>query len=314
MGDYRFVDFPSNLSLDMHASAGARMRLGMKTRQFKQVANQPKDRYFELLAEGLEAIAINCRSLDASATSLFEDRRWQAAELLHRLAEEEAGKFLVLLDAVRLGRADQPRQARQLNRAGEHLAKGLYAVAAGIRPDRYAELLAFLESRRQDLYLDGPNDADWIFRNEVLHGREELLYVDLVDAEGELIWFSPSRFDTVGVSGTPSAVSLVLALAASHLHLPPGLRIVESVWAGFVPNPSTRYQILAERIDETVEQLVANDLLTADFSSVHHRIVRESWPFPLHHADLAPIPVDESELRQQREAVLRSAMGLDLEP
>ena len=59
---------------------------------------------------------------------------------------------------------------------------------------------------------------------------------------------------------------------------------------------------------------MANDLLTADFSSVHHRIVRESWPFPLHHADLAPIPVDESELRQQREAVLRSAMGLDLEP
>jgi hypothetical protein len=88
------------------------------------------------------------------------------------IAEEEAGKFLILLDAVRCGRKRQKVFAEQLERSHDRLAKGLYVATVSIRPAISAELLSYLEGLRVQLYLDGPNDVDWIFRNEVLSGRE----------------------------------------------------------------------------------------------------------------------------------------------
>ena len=86
---------------------------------------------------------------------------------------EVAGKFLIFVDAARLGRPSQRKLRDQLKRAGDHLAKGLYAKATEIRPADFKELLGFLEPERATLYLDGPNDVDSIFRNEILSSRGE---------------------------------------------------------------------------------------------------------------------------------------------
>ena len=49
---------------------------------------------------------------------------------------------------------------------------------------------------RREFYLDGPNDVDWIFRNQILDSRESRLYVDLIaDEEGRLTWTSPADRD-----------------------------------------------------------------------------------------------------------------------
>jgi hypothetical protein len=52
--------------------------------------------------------------------------------------------------------------------------------ACGMRPGTLAELQEYVDNHREEFYLDGPNDVDWIFRNEVLEGREGALYVDYV--------------------------------------------------------------------------------------------------------------------------------------
>lgn len=45
-----------------------------------------------------------------------------------------------------------------------------------------------MERHRQQFFLDGPNDIDFIFSNDLIRDREAALYVDLIDNEGTLGW------------------------------------------------------------------------------------------------------------------------------
>ena len=83
---------------------------------------------------------------------------------------EEAAKYHILLDAVRTDRR-ATAFSTQLSRFNDHLAKGLYAGYQSTAPASYGESLAFLERERRELYLDGFNDVDWIFGNDILRER-----------------------------------------------------------------------------------------------------------------------------------------------
>ncbi|MCA1706937.1 MAG: hypothetical protein LC808_28205 [Actinobacteria bacterium] len=252
---------------------------------------------FAHLAEGLSLIAERVRSLDEAAAAL----KGRSSALLAMVASEEAGKFLVLLDAVRVPRNRQAVRRDQLKRASDHLAKHLYARAAEIRSTSFKDLLSHLEYYRQAYYLDGTNDYDWIFRNDIDQEREGLLYVDLLEVDGRLQWWAPTGRDLWGSGWGPSSGGrLVDTLAKSEATTPDGLAVMATCWRDFELGPETPYSVLADRIRGFLAALHDKGL-SASLTPMEKRLLVDSWPFPLYDADLRLIERTVDDMRQERE-------------
>lgn len=165
----------------------------MRPRAMAKLAACPVTVLVETLSEGLALIAEHVAALESA---IAQPSVRQASAATRVVSEEEAGKYLVLLDVVRCARASGHTKSKQLKRANNHLAKGIYARAAEIRPATFGELLDYVETLRRSDYLDGPNDVDWIFRNEIEARREEQLYVDFVETDDGDVWQSPRTWTT----------------------------------------------------------------------------------------------------------------------
>ena len=61
-------------------------------------------------------------------------------------------------------------------------------------------------------YLAGPNDVDWIFRNQLLSSREDGLYVDYVRYEDGAAWSTPAGRDVLGSVPDTAVQRLVIVL------------------------------------------------------------------------------------------------------
>ncbi len=253
-----------------------------------------------MLAEGLAAIAEHCRALEIAAERSHEAKQYRAAAILRSVAFEEAGKFLVLLDAVRLGRGDTKLLVEQLKRASDHLSKGLYASTIDCRPADLKELRSFHEFDRRTLYLDGPNDVDFIFRNSILAQREEAIYVDLVAVEWSLNLFSPARADERNVGFTRACVFLVTSFEDIGVCHRDALGVIGRVWSGFVPEDSTRWPQIRELNEATLERLNTKGLVNSRANERSLQFFADWWTFSLHHEDLSPIEVKEADLVEAR--------------
>ena len=271
----------------------------MEVRQFHKLANRP-DEILPLLAQGLAAIAEHCRALETAAEHSYEAKQYRAAAILRSVAFEEAGKFLILLDAVRLGRADKELLVKQLRRAADHPSKGLYASAIDCRPADLKRLRSILEIERKTFYLDGPNDVDFIFRNSILAEREEAIYVDLVEDEKSLIWHSPARNDEHSVGFTRACVFLVTALEDLGVCDHNALDVIAQIWNGFVPDETTSWTIIREMNDETFQALNSKGLVNPNVNDRSLHFFPDWWTFPLHHEDLSAIKVKKADLVVRR--------------
>lgn len=159
-----------------------------------QLSSQPLHTFTEVLSEGMALIAEHVSTLASGASLLAAMSSPRGAEVLRVVAEEEAAKYLILLDATRFDYKEQGDRSRQLKRFSDHLPKGIYVRSYRGSPATYGEIVRYADRLRDDLYLDGPNDIDWIFRNEILAERDERLYVDFVDSdEGGVLDTSPFR-------------------------------------------------------------------------------------------------------------------------
>jgi hypothetical protein len=78
-------------------------------------------------------------------------------------------------------------------------------------------LVRYVDLLRRNYYLDGPNDVDWLFRNEIMAEREERLYVDYVETDDGDMWISPRRYDGIGPRYASGAVELVGALSRAGM-------------------------------------------------------------------------------------------------
>jgi AbiV family abortive infection protein len=150
----------------------------------------------------MRAVLANARSLVEDAEVLAEAGRQLSAALLLTVAEVEAARYHVLLDAVRCERRG-PNVARQLKRFNDHLAKGLYARYVMIVPASFGEALEFLERERRMLYLDGPNDVDRIFGNSILQDRNKLSMSTMSNQLGSICGLS-QRSQSVRIRGFSS--------------------------------------------------------------------------------------------------------------
>jgi AbiV family abortive infection protein len=274
----------------------------MKPRNLAAILNVPKAKRLELIAEGLGLLAEHISTLREDLIHLQEAGRGRGAAVIDGLASEEAAKMLILFDVVRMGWADADAVREQSKRFYSHLARGIYARAIAGRPADLAEVRRYTKSLRRTLYLDGPNDVDWIFRNSVEAEREEGLYVDYVTSEDVSAWITPATVGDQMLSHLPSMViDLALALHRFGCTSERGLEIITKEWDGVSLADDTHW-VEVERLNRSIlGQLDTAGLCSPDITQQDVRLAVEQWIFPLGDVDFSPIKVTKTELVAERE-------------
>ena len=103
-------------------------------------------------------------------------------------------------------------------------ATPLYVEVADLRTATLSAVERYLAEARRSHYLDGPNDADWIFRNQALADREDVMYVDYQETDEGFRWHRPSVSQFGSGHYVPQVFQLVAAMRAAGLCHPPGWR------------------------------------------------------------------------------------------
>jgi AbiV family abortive infection protein len=275
----------------------------MRPRATRDLAQLADSAFCAEVAEGLALVIANARRLYASAVVLARAKHFHGARVLQALSEEEAAKHLILLDAVRCPRQPPARLSAQLARFNDHLAKGLYARACLLRPSTLAQLQEYLDHYREDLYLDGPNDVDWIFRNDILQHREEALYVDYVAHDDGHAWFHPGIYDNEPLGLFTDTAPWTLQ-TAGRLHdvgvaSPEALAVVAAVWRPVPMAPELQWTEIRRLNHRTLESLDQKGLLQERPDSDYKHII-DRWQFPLFTLDLNLLRVDVGALRERQ--------------
>ncbi len=275
----------------------------MRPRAIKDLAQLTDSMFHAEAAEGLGLVISNARRLYASATALAETKHFHGSRVLQALSEEEASKYLVLLDAVRCPRQPPVRFTAQLARFNDHLAKGLYARAYWLRPESLAQLQEYLDPYRADFYLDGPNDVDWIFRNEIIYDREAALYVDYVAQDNGHTWLHPGIYDDASFGAFVHTEPMVLRIASRlydvGVSTPDALAVIAKVWRPLDTVQELRWPAIQQQNSLTLECLDQKHLLQECPATEYQEIVNR-WQFPLYPLDLSPLRVDVESLREKQ--------------
>ena len=112
----------------------------MKHRAIKNLIQLNSKDFTKEVSVGLEIIYESCLALHKSSLTLKKNKEYRGARIIESLANEEAAKFLILIDAIRCPNKEQKILSRQLEKFNEHLAKGIYAKMCSWRPDKYSSL------------------------------------------------------------------------------------------------------------------------------------------------------------------------------
>ena len=272
-------------------------------RAIKDLCQLSDAQLFEEVEKGIALILENVERLDAAARKLSDENDYHPAKILGGFAKEEAAKVIILLDVVRCPSNRCEEKARTLGYFYDHLAKGIYARACGLHCP-FGELKQYIDSEREDCYLDGPNDVDWIFSNDITREREDDLYVGYVcddtqeAGKGEWYWKWP-WVERISDYSTPTIVLLANALHGVGATTAEGLAIIAEIWRPFEPVPATTTQELSELNNRMLETLSDSELIVTDD---HEKLCEyESWMFPLWPLDLRAKRIKKAGLRRSRE-------------
>lgn len=273
----------------------------MQPRALKRLMQLPREKRLGTLAEGLGLLAEQVEALNGGLDALAEAESWRGLEILSAQADEEAAKALILLDCLRMDQRDEAALARQLGRFYNHLARCIYVEMAHMSPADFAEVRMLVDTMRPSHYLDGPNDVDWIFRNQLLAQREESLYVDYIHQEEGDRWITPAVNDAFMYPRPMAPVRrLVGALHRLGATSEAGLSIVAERWAPVTLEERTHWQEAAAVNRAVVEELTRQGIASAESTPEDASFTIEHWPFPMGELDLSMIPIETSELETKR--------------
>lgn len=279
----------------------------MEARQLVRIMRIPIAQRADVLAEGLTVLVEHVDTLTTDLAMLQKAGRARSGAAIGIQAEEEAAKALILLDLVRMGWGSQSACNRQIERFYDHLARGIYAETVEMRPASFGELRQLVDLFRRSRYLDGPNDVDWVFRNQIRSRREESLYVDYLGTDEGDRWVTPASRDSYGTSWRPAAPRLVLALARTGVMTSAGLDIVRMCWRGKSLDDETHWAVASAINAEVCAQLDGIGLSSAASDADRHRLLDE-WTFPMGGLEMAEVKVSDAELTDQRDAWLAAQL------
>ena len=278
------------------------------TKAVADLSQFPEDRVFDELSDGIRHIVANATDLNEAARKLSRSEHDRVSNILRGMAEEEAAKVLILIDAIR---CPSKNRKSTLNWFNNHLAKRIYATISSY-PNifTFEELRKFINLQRQRQFLDGPNDVDWIVRNEILWEREQKIYVDFIRDTTELpsqyFWSVPVESSRSAYKyESPNTLTLVRALADAGASSPDGLAIIADVWRDFAPTTGTDRTDVQNLIERMLNDLIRRGIATGDQTSMN--FIYSHWSFPLWPLDLSLDSdcASVDELRKGREKFIR---------
>jgi hypothetical protein len=254
----------------------------------------------DTIAEGLGLLAEHVATLREDVIHLGEADRPRGRAVLAAQSEEEAAKALILLDLVRMDWRDHKAVSRQIGRFYNHLARCIYVDAVQMRPADFREVRERVDWLRRSHYLDGPNDVDWIFRNQLIAEREDSLYVDYVHEEESDRWTTPARKEGVDFGVDTGVQDLVGALHRMGCTSRTGLEIVAAAWTQQPIDDDTHWQDVVPVNRSIVEELAERGHALTDATADDARHVIGRWHFPLAGIDLKEIDVPLEQLEADR--------------
>lgn len=276
-------------------------------RALTDVLAQPVSQRFDTLADGLRLLIEHIEALRESVHALPSDSALRGRPILENVMGEESAKVLILLDVARGGWQDQVATRQRLKYFYDHFVRGMYQQVSATSPGTFGEVHRYVETLRPDLYLDGPNDVDWIFRNEIESSRELAFYVDYVKQENTHVWVTPNRAPfqrSFGspVSNWPAELStrVVLAMARTGLLTTKGLQLTAAEWNGKIIEDSTTFAEHHASINRVLQGLAKRGLMNPTATPEDIQAVADGWPFPLNSIDLSKRPVSLENLETQR--------------
>jgi hypothetical protein len=279
-----------------------------------RLAELTVDEFTSKISEGLLLVAKHTVALSNSVSVLNGSGATRGIEILRVLAEEEAAKYLILLDAARFRYETQDGRRKQLKRFSSHLPKGIYARAYDGSPEGYGEVVRYVDTFRNSHYLDGPNGADWIFTNQIVSERAEHFYVDYVENDdGGGSWWSPERYDDAPMRPLWGVrlptVDLVAALRRFNAHLPQSIELLRDVWRDFESSKSVYWSEAERRNIEYLRRSVELDLPSEEATPEDVSLIREKLLFPLNDVDMTMRQVEADELRAEQQMIFDEMMG-----
>jgi len=246
----------------------------------------PED-FLSEIANGTSLLVENAQTYLNSANALCLHAPGRTVAHLRSVAEEEAAKVLILLDAVRCPRTNQKLFSKQLKYFINHLARGVYAYYACTSPADFAEARTIVEAAIEKCYYDG-GAGELEYRNAILADREETLYVDYVEDNGDYYWISPKQTDSFAASSHPEpsqVVELADALVRVGCGTTEGLRIIADIWHHVVISENLNW---SEYVSYNIDALrrLDNAGLSEEAEEDHQRMVKDHWGFPLYSVDI----------------------------
>ena len=260
----------------------------------------PQPERLDAIAEGLGLLAEHVATLRQDVMHLAEADRPRGRAVLSAQSEEEAAKALILLDLVRMDWRDHKAVSRQIGRFYNHLARCIYVDAVQMRPADFREVRERVDWLRRSHYLDGPNDVDWIFRNQLIAEREDSLYVDYVHEEEGNRWTTPASKEGVDFGVDTAVQDLVGALHRTGCASRAGLEIVAAAWTAQPLDDGTHWQDVVPVNRSIVAELAERGHALTDASADDARHVIGRWHFPLAGIDLTEIEVPLEQLEADR--------------
>jgi len=287
-------------------------------RQILRLEQMTESSKREAISHGLAKIAENVRSL-LSEVNRIEKGAARASTILTHIAAEEAGKGFIIVDYMRPYRNVSPEtRSRHLKNVYSHLARGIYVKYYESRPDTFREVQSIVNGYRVSHYLDGPNDVDWILRNEIEEERERELYVDLVSDEEGIKWYSPTdwwkRYSMVRdltefAALRPPICNLFLLMKEVGLFSEKVLAMMAKTWKDVSVSSTTRWGNYLAINQAFVKECEAKDLLSSGTTSETLDRITDEFLYPLCGLDLQVIRVTADELQERRERHLRFIQG-----
>lgn len=257
------------------------------------------------MAEGLSALAEHVSQLHSDAELLYEAGRVRGGAVVDSFAVEQAAAFLILLDLARVGwKVPQELMLGQIKRFYSHRQRGMYVEAYEGRPADLAEIEKFLHHFRRSHFLDGPNDVDWIFRNEIDAQRESALYVDFIASEDGDYWESPA--DRSDYRHVPNIVGLVESMNKIGLCTTQSLNASADTWAEIdIADRALHWQTVLQANQKIISHLEKSSSATESDA----RRVTSLWIHPLNALDFSPLDVKRAALDAQRARVAAEWSG-----
>jgi AbiV family abortive infection protein len=277
----------------------------MEAKKIKDLCLLNDSNLFEVISQGLTLTYENANNIIKDSIFLKQNKHHQGSEILENLGNEEAAKFLILLDAIRCDRKKQGYFSRQLKYFSNHLARNIYANYCCMSPADFLEVREIIENERVQYYLDGPEYKNWVYRNTHISKRESCMYVDYVKIEDKYHWISPNnqpmKESIYGSLSHSSIFILIKALHTTGCTSPDGLKVIASKWRPIEIKDDMSCVELEKINSDILEELGKRTLLHNIKNEIN--ILKNCWLYPLYQLDLNEKKMDLKTMQLEAKKV-----------